>query len=255
MKLLYPLAVLLFAWPCSAQIVFADKDIDNTIAFYKTITIANLRDKMPPSVTDAAYKKSAHAILPFKELQDRKLTAALKLVLRPLLLLYDRLEAYEIVIVDNPIPFAMLDSGVLLIISIEMIKRAENDDELLGYVAHEIGHEYFALYSNYSKYLLELVSQRDNEPVFRNFVVGALALIELQCDAFAALTLSSLDYSPLEFVSSMERLTSEFPKQVISSHPVIKQRRHVVEGLTKVQLKPRQSKAFLQLKEQSASTQ
>lgn len=57
------------------------------------------------------------------EIRDTSLLDAVRTLLGPVLLLYDRLEVYDIVVVDDAVPFTMLDSGVVLVISTGLIRQ------------------------------------------------------------------------------------------------------------------------------------
>jgi hypothetical protein len=140
----------------------------------------------------------------------------------------------------------------VLVISTGMIERAQSDDELLGYVAHEIGHEFFVKYSVAVNYLQRMILTGGNEQVLVYRVAELLAIIELQCDAFAALTLASLRHSPLEFVKSIEQDSLEFPDRRASARPAEQDRRKVVEDVlpaSALNVLPRQSEAFHHLKQ------
>lgn len=143
------------------------------------------------------------------------------------------------------------DSGVVLVVSTGMITRAETDDELLGYVSHEVAHEYFARYSIYSKYLLKLISEAGSEVALKNKLAETLVLIELQCDAFAALTLAHLNYQTIAFIAGMERIGRDFPSHAIGFHPPDSTRRKIVEAIVPVkhlQIKANSSDKLKELK-------
>jgi hypothetical protein len=115
-----------------------------------------------------------------------------------------------------------------------------------------VGHELFVKYSVYSKYLMRLIAEGGNEPVLMRQMAKVLTLIELQCDAFAALTLDSLGYNPLELIKDIEETTREYPDYKSDYHPPDTQRRSVVEGILSpkaLATEPRQSEAFVRLKQ------
>jgi len=235
------------------------QDIRELIAFYKTddpsAAVEAFRRQMPPPVTDQSFRASVLHDLPTDltklTINDYKLAQAMRMVLKPVLSLYQRLAVYDILIIDSSTPLIMLDSGVVLVITTGMIKRATSDDMLIGYAAHEVGHEFFLKYSVYSKYLQRLVAERGNDPVVMRHLTEILVIIELQCDAFAALTLRSLGYNPLEFIEDIDRTNREFPRQKSEHHPPDAQRRAVVAGLFPTgtrAVQPRQSEAFRHLK-------
>lgn len=204
---------------------------------------------MPPAVTDAEFRKLVKDRLPrFKEVGVPRLNEKVISVIEPVLSFYGRADVYELKIVDSEIPLIMADSGVVLVISTGLLREVKSDDELLGYVAHEVGHEYFAKYSVYSRYLLTLISEQGNEPDLKRHPNELLTLIELHCDAFAALTLSHLGYDPMAFMDGIERTARDFPGHVESNHPPPAQRRNLVEQLGLKRTNPRQSHQFHQLK-------
>jgi hypothetical protein len=226
--------LLLLCASVSGQVPVSETDLTATITHYRTATKFN----MPAPVTDPQFRKSIHAQLPRFKTTSR-LNAAVLQVMSPVLSRYDRAKVYDLIVVDSPVPMMMSDSGVVLVITTGMITEAESDDELLGYAAHEVAHEYFVQYSVYTKHLLTLVK----EPALKTHTLQMLAVIELQCDAFAAITLDSLGYSPIEFIKGLERTP-----QSLGNHPPDSQRRKLVEGLSLRRVAPRRSPAFLLLK-------
>src|SRR5207237_5090118 len=75
---------------------------------------------------------------------DPPMIAALRQVIKPVLDLYNRTDAYELIIIQHPMPLVMSDSGVVVLFTTGTLVRAVSDDELLGLAAHEIGHELLA---------------------------------------------------------------------------------------------------------------
>ena len=71
----------------------------------------------------------------------------------------------------------MADSGVVLLMTTGLILGASSDDELLGYAAHEIGHEYFVHYSVMTQHLLKTVTGKGNEPVLRRKLAELFCLV------------------------------------------------------------------------------
>jgi hypothetical protein len=141
-----------------------ERDLAELVSYYKTFKTERFQREMPP-VTDPVFRASIYKdLLPRIskiKVEDSRLLEALKVVLKPVLSFYGR--EYDIFIINDSTPILMSASGVALVVSTGMIKRARSDDELLGYVAHEVGHEFFSTYSIYSKYLLRL----GNEPLNR----------------------------------------------------------------------------------------
>jgi len=164
--------------------------------------------------------------------------------------LYGQEKIYDIIIFRHATPIMFSDSGVVLVVSTGMIERAASD-ELLGYTAHEVAHEYFARYSIYSKYLLKMIVEGGNEAALKNKLAEALALIELQCDAFAALTLAYLNRQPLAFIEAMERIGRDFPNHGVGFYPPDAVRRQIVSHVAlekALSVKPEQSSNLQALK-------
>lgn len=241
MKIAY--LILLLCSPISAQV--SESDLNQMIAYYKTHTLGS----MPPPVTDPAFRKSIHDGLPQaitgRILKNQLLKNAVLDFLKPVV--GDR--PYDLIIFDSPIPIAMSDSGVVLVFSTGMIQRAQSDDELLGYTAHELAHEYYAKYSVYSRYLLTLVRKEGNEPVLSEHLRKFLSLIELQCDAFAALKLNELGYDPIAFIDGLELSANDFPDVRSGNHPPLTQRRALVLALTNKSQRSRQDSAVNKIKQ------
>lgn len=238
--------LLLFCPTLYAQQPVSELDLTQTIAFYKSTP--DFRKRMPPPVTDNDFRKAIHRRLPsYRRVTDPEIHERMMRVLDPVFFYYQRANAYDLIVIDSPTPIITSVSGVVLVISTSVIRRAESDDELLGYAAHEIAHEYFTEYSLSFKYVRRLLIKHDNEPVLNRRISELLAIIELQCDAFAAVTLSSLGYDSFEFIRGMERTLRDFHKDV-GNYPPGTQRRYLVEQLSLPKTKPRQSDAFKELK-------
>lgn len=238
----------------------SQEDVAELTGYYRSDdpgkTVATWRQKMGPPVTDPTFRSSIWRSLPveFTKLiiNDPRLAAGARRVLDPVLSFYGRSRVYDVIVIDAPTPMMMADSGVVLMISIGMIERAQSDDELLGYAAHEIGHEFFVTYSVAANYLQSTIIKGGQEPVLARRAAELLAIIELQCDAFAALTLAALGHNPREFVKSIEQDNRDFPGYRTSAHPAEAERRKVVESVVPAaafKVLPRQSKAFYHLKQ------
>jgi predicted Zn-dependent protease len=74
-------------------------------------------------------------------LDDPRVTALVFEIIRPALVLYRRQGCFRLLVVEHHVPVAMNDSGVLLMVTTGLIERATSDDEILGVVAHELGHD------------------------------------------------------------------------------------------------------------------
>lgn len=246
-------------FPVRAQVVLPEQDIKETVTFYKTLNQPNeikiFQAKMPKPVLDEKIRKGILDNLPpvvlKLKIENAELTEKVKKLFEPILKFYGREKVYEIIIFKHPTPVMFSDTGVVIVVSTGMIERTENDDELLGYLAHEVGHEYYAQYSIYSRYLIKLVSENGQEIALNRKYIEAMVLIELQCDAFAALTLNVLQYNALEFAKGLERTGKDFPNHSYGYHPPDLQRRNLVEQIVpkaNFSIKPRISNELKSLK-------
>jgi Peptidase family M48 len=213
------------------------QDILDTISTLKTDnpskTVAMYKGKISPPVTD---KKSIDLILgtqPPKlaelRLHNPVIEEKIRELIKPVLELYGR--KYEIIIIDHEMPYAMSDSGVLLVVSTGLFVQAESVDEVLGYIAHEVGHEYYLHYSVYAKYLLNLVESKEKEPALMRKFNEVLSLIELESDAFSAITVAHLGFDPTAFIAGFERVEGKYAAKGKPYHPSIAVRRQVVESV------------------------
>jgi hypothetical protein len=232
-------------------------DLQATMAQYNDIDAKRLalkfKDRMPPPVTDPALRASVHQRLrkdlAGQSIEEGDLSRALGEVLKPVLSFYRRDDVYDIVVIDSPVPMILSDSGVVLLVSTGLLCRATSDDELLGYAAHEVGHEFLAVYSVHSQYLLDQ-ARAGNEQVLGRHLTEMLAIIEIECDMFAAATLTSLGWNPVEFLKSIEVDQLEFPKYRLN-HPPVAQRALAIKSISDkgaLATKPHQSTAFSRLK-------
>lgn len=132
---------------------------------------------------------------------------------------------------QHPTPPHHVRLRVVVVLTTGTLLKVESDDELLGFIAHEVGHEYFAQYSIYTKHLLQMINDTGREAALLRSLNRMLALIELQCDAFAAITLTYAGCDPIAFIECMERFAKKFPKHPIDFHPCEIVRRRVVAGV------------------------
>lgn len=242
-----------------AQIEISDEDLTETVKFYKTLNYDNevkiFQAKMPKPVTDEKIRKGIWENLPAAVLQlkinDSEIIEKFRKLAEPVLKFYGREKVYEIIVFKHKTPVMFSDTGVVLIVSTGMIERAAGDDELLGYIAHEIGHEYYANYSIYSRHLLKLIAENGQEPVLNRKYVEAMALIELQCDAFSAITLNYLKYNSINFIEGMEKSGRDFPDHRIGFHPTDAVRRKLIEQImpkSNLSVKPKTSAELKELR-------
>lgn len=217
----------------------SEKDISDTARIYRTDNAgakATLFQKqMPAPVNDPKIRAEIHNELPLLvkqlKIEDPLAVERFRQVILPVLALFSRDKTYDIIVIKHSTPIMFSDTGVVLVISTGMIERAASDDELIGYVAHEIGHEYYARYSIYSKHLLKLIAENGRETALGRKYLEALAIIELQCDGFAVIALNMLGYNSLSFIEGFEKTSRDFPGHSYGYHPPDEQRRKLVEQL------------------------
>jgi hypothetical protein len=226
-----------FAQTLAFQPTVTEQDILETISTFKTDSpsksVEVFKTKMP-AVTDA--KTRAFVLnnppkhIASLQIQNPQLVEKVRTLIQPVLALYQREQIYQIVIFRHNVPFIALDSGTSLYLSSELLLEIESVDELLGAVAHEVGHEYFTEYSIISNHLLTLV-RNGKETALERKLGDFLAIIELECDAFSALTLTHLGYDPTAFLDRLDNITKRFKVQVNSVHPPSNIRRQVIESI------------------------
>lgn len=189
---------------------------------------------------------------------DPDLDQRIKTLLHPLLSLYGR--DYEIFLINTRKPALLIDSGTVLVMGTGIISRARSDDELLGFVAHEIAHAQFAERSIAAKELYAtLVGRKEADSDGAREALKELSRIELECDAVAARTLSVMGMDPTQFIRSMERINQEFPEETsrgtemgVNWHPPTSMRLLVVEALVEgeaLKRKPAVSKLLCSIQE------
>lgn len=168
---------------------------------------------------------------------DAALIKDLQSLLAPVLTLYH--QDYTLYVIETRTPAILIDSGSILVISTGLLSRIQSDDELLGFVAHEVAHAFFSQRSVAAKELYaSLLSRGAQDSAGAKAALRSLARIELECDAVAARTLLVLRLNPREFIASVERINSDFPTETtrptelgVDWHPTTQLRRRVVEAL------------------------
>ncbi|MBX7172288.1 MAG: hypothetical protein K1X72_15080 [Pyrinomonadaceae bacterium] len=221
------------------KVELSEKDIAEIINCFKTDnptrSVEDFKLKMPPPVTDKNIREKILQNLPaiVKKLQikDQEITENFQRIVAPVLELFNRSKVYEIIIIRHQTPIMFSDSGVALVISSGMIERLKNIDDLLGFTAHELAHEYFAKASIHTRYVIGLTENENEYRALTRKYWESMGLIEIQCDSFSALTLSVLGYNPLAFIEEIEGIENEFPQFVGKFHPSSNIRRQVVEGI------------------------
>jgi len=170
---------------------------------------------------------------PYK-LDDPLLLAQVQKIVEPVLRLYGRENSFKLIIIKHHIPVAMNDSGALLMISTGLIERATSDDEILGHVAHELGHDLRWQRTAQARETLELYKQGTGTKLGARQAKEELAKIELECDAFSALTLALLGRNPLPFARYLEAVERDYPDYVPPDLPPTALRARVIEGISPV---------------------
>jgi hypothetical protein len=185
-------------------------------------------------------------------LDDPQITALVAEVIRPVLRLYGRENCFKLIIIDHPAPVAMNDSAVILMFSTGMLERATSDDELLGHTAHEVGHDLFWRRTAQARQALELHrTGTAGATMIERQAYDELLKIELECDAFGAVTLAAMGRNPLATARSHETFAREYPDYTRPDLPPAALRVEVIEGVVPAAAAhtvPQLSEAFTKLK-------
>ncbi|HEX7955921.1 MAG TPA: hypothetical protein VF508_03210 [Pyrinomonadaceae bacterium] len=185
-------------------------------------------------------------------MDDPQITALVAEVIRPVLRLYGRENCFKLIIIDHPSPVAMNDSAVLLMFSTGMLERATSDDELLGHTAHEVGHDLFWRRTAQARQALELhKAGLAGAGMTERQAYDELLKIELECDAFGALTLAAMGLNPLAMAHSHEMFARDYSDYVRPDLPPAALRVKVIEGVipaAAAHTAPQTSEAFVKLK-------
>jgi hypothetical protein len=267
------LLLILVLWlPCAAQqgtvvksgntsndSFLAAGDVDDVIRRYRQGTAADqvaLWSRWSRSSSRAASPQFRQAVIrtfPAAWLSRRKLDPELegdlKALFQPLFSLYGR--EYELFLLDTRAPAILIDSGAVLVVSTGLLARARSDDELLGFVAHEIAHAQFAERGVAAKELYaKMVARQEADSAGARAALRELSRIELECDAVAARTLSVMGMDATQFVRSVERINREFPAETsrgaemgVNWHPPTSMRLQIVEALAVGQAAKRELQA------------
>ncbi len=184
-------------------------------------------------------------------IDDPALIAQLREVLMPVLRLYRRQDCFQIILIKHKVPVMMNDSGVLLMVSTGLIERASSDDELLGHVAHEVGHDLFWRRTAQARGLLEIYRTGNSTSLLKQRATQELGKIELECDAFSAVTLASMGRNPLTFGRYLETIERNFPDYIDPILPPTALRAKVIESVVPTncnRVAPQATQAFRELK-------
>ncbi len=215
-----------------------------------------IREMPPPIIKNVAFRKQILTSLPpgilKLRVQNRDLENAVAQVLGPVLALYNRSGIYEIIIVNHPSPLVMSDSGVALVITTGMLQRTTSDDMLLGIVAHEIGHEYYTQRTHDLRQQYQLLLANTDSGFLLKQVLVKLAEIELQCDAFSAITLAAIGRNPTYFGEHLIAISNEFKGRLSADdHPPAKLRASFITSIVPkevLQIQPQNTKQLQSVK-------
>jgi hypothetical protein len=185
-------------------------------------------------------------------LDDPQVTALVLKIIRPALVLYRRQDCFKLLVVDHKVPVAMNDSGVLLMITTGLIERASSDDEILGHVAHELDHDIHWRRTARARQTLELYTEHSaGTELLARRQREELAKIELECDAFSAVTLAAMGRNPAVFGRYLLATARDYPDLVAENMPPAEERARVIEHVVpaaSLSTPPRQSEALKKLK-------
>lgn len=184
-------------------------------------------------------------------LDDPRVTALVAEIIRPALTLYRRQDCFKLLIVEHKVPVAMNDSGVLLMITTGLVERATSDDEILGVVAHELDHDIHWRRTARARQTLELYEHGAGTELLARREREELAKIELECDAFSAVTLAAMGRNPGVFGRYLLAAAHDYPDLVAENMPPVEERARVIERVVPAAAlltSPRQSEALKKLK-------
>lgn len=194
---------------------------------------------------------NASEFAPYR-LNNPALVAQVRQVLLPVLRLYRRQDCFEIIVIKHPVPIMMNDSGVLLMVSTGLIERATSDDELLGHIAHELGHDLLWRETASARETLARYKERgDLDPRATREAREALGRVELECDAFSAVTLAAIGRNPLYFGEYLKAIEHDFPDYLNPALPACVVRASVIRSVVPVaacRVAPQTTPAFKALK-------
>lgn len=184
-------------------------------------------------------------------LDDPQVTALVFEIIRPALVLYRRQDCFKLLVVEHKVPVAMNDSGVLLMVTTGLVERASSDDEILGVVAHELDHDIHWRRTARARATLDLREHGAGTELMARQAREELAKIELECDAFSAVTLAALGRNPEAFGRYLLASAHDFPDLIAENMPPAEERARVIEHVIPAAARstpPRQSEALKKLK-------
>jgi hypothetical protein len=186
------------------------------------------------------------------KLDDPPLIAQVQKIIEPVLHLYNRADSFKLIIIKHHIPVSMNDSSALLMISTGLLERAQSDDELLAHIAHELAHDMFWRRTAKARETLDGERARGRgDSTAAKEAARELSFIELECDAFAAITLAAMGRTPAPFARYLKVIERDFKDYVNTDLPLglSAVRAKVIDGvIPTTTCQPKPSAAFVKLK-------
>jgi hypothetical protein len=239
-------------------------DLKTIIAQYKSATPETLvhqwmRTMPPPATANASFHPEIIRNLPPEvaklRIDNKELEETVSQVLGPVLSQYNRGRAYRIVIIGHATPSILFDLVATLVITTGMLNRVESDDALLGAVAHEIAHELNAASLRDLRKRYQVLAASSPTDVLLQQTLIQLAEVELDCDAFAAMTLAVIGRNPKEFANLLLGINKDFHEQLATDHPPAQIRATLITSIVPdaaLKVKPQATKYFLAMKSLAA---
>jgi hypothetical protein len=168
--------------------------LDDLITFRPVEEMKGRIFSLPFTVFGASDFRRAIESLP-KSIRESRITEG-KLLRRverltsPVLDLHRRSNKVELFLYQYQFPRALVWKGRILVIS-DSLADSLYDGELVGIVAHEMGHAYFMDET--------VVAQKNGDD-------QTMRIVELKCDAVAMLTLKSMARDPTDWLQGLRRV-------------------------------------------------
>lgn len=173
-----------------------------------------------------SYRTAAREALPAhirtQRITEGRLLRRVEWAIRPVLELHSRSDAVELVLFQDNRPYAMLFRDCVLVLSTGLAAALE-DAELIGIVAHELGHAYF---------IGELALAHGAKDL------RSMKVVELKCDAVAILTLKLLGHEAAGLLRGLRKMERVNERMLLSSrhvetHPSMVERGQFSERFSK----------------------
>jgi predicted Zn-dependent protease len=171
------------------------------------------------TVVDAEARRRAIEALPGSLQRQRitqgKLFQRIESALRQALQLHDRLAhgQVELFLYQDDLPVAKLWRGGVLVMS-DGLAEPLYDAEIIGVIAHELGHSYF------EDEMAAAQRQKDTQ---------AMRVVELKCDAVAIVSLKLCGQEPTRYLQGLKQIKELMRRRrlssgVFQSHPELVER-------------------------------